>query len=65
MGDNLKILTLEKDLVDVLNKSTLPILIKDMVVKNVSNSVHELSEQTIQKEKEEFMRSQEETKGEE
>lgn len=65
MGDNLKILTLEKDLVEVLNKSTLPILIKDMVVKNVSNSVHELSEQTIQKEKEEFMRSQEETKGEE
>ena len=65
MGDNLKIITLEKDLVDVLNKSTLPILIKDMVVKNVSNSVHDLAEQTIQKEKEEFIKSQEKTKGEE
>jgi len=65
MGDNLKIVTLEKELVGVLNKSTLPIMVKDMVLKNVYNSVHELTEQKLQEETEEFMRSQEEKKGEE
>lgn len=65
MGDNLKIVTLEKDLVDLLNKCKLPIMVKDMVLKNVYNSVHELTEQKLQEETEEFMRSQEETKGEE
>lgn len=65
MGDNLKIINLEKDLVDVLNKSTLPVIVKEMVLKNVGDSVHKLLEQKIKEETEEYMMEQESMKGEE
>lgn len=65
MGDNLKIINLEKDLVDVLNKSKLPVIVKEMVLKNVGDSVHKLLEQKIKEETEEYMMEQESMKGEE
>ena len=35
MGDDLKIVTLERDLVDVLNASGLPILVKKMILEKI------------------------------
>ena len=54
MGDNLKIITLEKDIVDVLNKSTLPILVKKMVLEKVLAAATESMNQVIQAETEAF-----------
>lgn len=54
MGDNLKIITLEKDIVDVLNKSTLPILVKKMVLEKVLSAATESMNQVLQAETEAF-----------
>ncbi len=54
MGDNLKIITLEKDIVDVLNKSTLPILVKKMVLDKILAAETESMNQVIQAETEAF-----------
>lgn len=54
MGDNLKILTLEKDIVDVLNKSTLPILVKKMVLDKILAAATESMNQALQLETEAF-----------
>lgn len=54
MGDNLKIITLEKDIVDVLNKSTLPILVKKMVLEKVLAAATESMNQVLQAETEAF-----------
>lgn len=54
MGDNLKIITLEKDIVDVLNKSTLPILVKKMVLDKILAAATESMNQVIQAETEAF-----------
>ena len=54
MGDNLKIITLEKDIVDVLNKSTLPILVKKMVLDNVLTAATESMNQALQAETEAY-----------
>ena len=54
MGDNLKIITLEKDIVEILNKSTLPILVKKMVLEKVLAAATESMNQVIQAETEAF-----------
>ncbi len=56
MGDNTKIVLLEKRLVDTLNESALPILVKKMVLENVLRTATEATEQKI---KEEAMESKE------
>ena len=56
MGDNTKIVLLEKRLVDTLNESTLPILVKKMVLENVLRTATEATEQKL---KEEAMESKE------
>lgn len=63
MADNLKIRLLREDMIKLLNKSTLPIEVKRMVVKEVLDSVNDLADKTIQAELEAEM--QEEKKGEE
>ena len=59
MGDNLKIVTLENDLVDVLNKSTLPILVKKMVLDKVLAAATESMNKVLQAETEAFNAEQE------
>ena len=54
MGDNLKIITLEKDIVEILNKSTLPILVKKMVLEKVLAAATESMNQVLQAETEAF-----------
>lgn len=56
MGDNTKIVLLEKRLVDTLNESPLPILVKKMVLENVLRTATEATEQKL---KEEAMESKE------
>ncbi|MBQ5565865.1 MAG: hypothetical protein IIT42_03360 [Clostridia bacterium] len=56
MGDNTKIVLLEKRLVDTLNESSLPILVKKMVLENVLRTATEAAEQKL---KEEAMESKE------
>lgn len=56
MGDNTKIVLLEKRLVDALNESALPILVKKMVLENVLRTATEATEQKL---KEEAMESKE------
>lgn len=65
MADNLKIRVLREDMIKLLNKSTLPIEVKRMVVKEVHEMVNELADKTVQAELEADMKVQEETKGEE
>ena len=50
MGDNTKIVLLEKRLVDTLNESTLPILVKKMVLENVLRTATEAAEQKLKEE---------------
>lgn len=50
MGDNTKIVLLEKRLVDTLNESTLPILVKKMVLENVLKTATEATEQALKNE---------------
>lgn len=54
MGDNLKIITLEKELVDVLNKSTLPITVKKMVLDRVLATATESMNQVLKAEAEAY-----------
>ena len=56
MGDNTKIVLLEIRLVDTLNESALPILVKKMVLENVLRTATEATEQKL---KEEAMESKE------
>lgn len=63
MADNLKIRVLREDMIKLLNKSTLPIEVKRMVVKEVQEMVNDLADKTVQAELEAEM--QDETKGEE
>lgn len=56
MGDNTKIVLLEQRLVDTLNESTLPIIVKKMVLENVLRTATEATEQKL---KEEAMESKE------
>lgn len=63
MADNLKIRLLKEDMIKLLNKSTLPIEVKRMVVKEVLDSVNDLADKTVQAELEAEM--QDEKKGEE
>lgn len=63
MADNLKIRLLREDMIKLLNKSTLPIEVKRMVVKEVHEMVNDLADKTVQAELEAEM--QDETKGEE
>lgn len=50
MGDNTKIVLLEKRLVDTLNESALPILVKKMVLENVLRTATEAAEQKLKEE---------------
>ena len=59
MGDNLKIITLEKELVDVLNKSTLPITVKKMVLDRVLATATESMNQVLKAEAEAYNAEQE------
>lgn len=52
MGDNTKIVLLEKRLVDTLNESTLPIIVKKMVLENVLRTATELVDKTLKQEAE-------------
>lgn len=52
MGDNTKIVLLEQRLVDTLNESTLPILVKKMVLENVLRTATELVDKTLKQEAE-------------
>ena len=63
MADNLKIRLLREDMIKLLNKSTLPIEVKRMVVKEVQEMVNDLADKTVQAELEAEM--QDEKKGEE
>lgn len=63
MADNLKIRLLREDMIKLLNKSTLPIEVKRMVVKEVHEMVNDLADKTVQAELEAEM--QDEKKGEE
>lgn len=63
MADNLKIRVLREDMIKLLNKSTLPIEVKRMVVKEVQEMVNDLADKTVQAELEAEM--QDEKKGEE
>lgn len=54
MGDNLKIVTLENELVNVLNKSTLPILVKKMVLERVLATATESMNQVLKAEAEAY-----------
>ena len=65
MADNLKIRVLREDMIKLLNKSTLPIEVKRMVVKEVQEMVNDLADKTVQVELEAEMKAQEEKKGEE
>ena len=61
MGDNLKIYSFEKELVDVCNKCTLPVMVKKMILKDLYESIEKLTEQKLKEEIEEYSNS----KGEE
>lgn len=64
MGDNLKIVTLENELVDVLNKSTLPITVKKMVLDRVLATATESMNQVLRAEAEAYEKEKEsETNG--
>ena len=64
MGDNLKIVTLENELVDVLNKSTLPITVKKMVLDRVLATATESMNQVLKSEAEAYEKEKEsETNG--
>lgn len=64
MGDNLKIVTLENELVDVLNKSTLPITVKKMVLDRVLATATESMNQVLKVEAEAYEKEKEsETNG--
>ena len=65
MADNLKIRVLREDIIALLNKSTLPIEVKRMVVKEVQDMVNDLADKTVQAELEAEAKAQEEKKGEE
>ena len=52
MGDNLKIVTLENELVATLNKSTLPITVKKMVLDRVLATATESMNQVLKAEAE-------------
>lgn len=52
MGDNTKIVLLEKRLVDTLNESALPILVKKMVLENVLRTATEAAEKVLREEAE-------------
>ena len=64
MGDNLKIVTLENELVATLNKSTLPITVKKMVLDRVLATATESMNQVLKAEAEEYEKEKEsETNG--
>ena len=64
MGDNLKIVTLENELVATLNKSTLPITVKKMVLDRVLATATESMNQVLKAEAEEYAKEKEsETNG--
>ena len=54
MGDNLKFITLENELVATLNKSTLPITVKKMVLDRVLATATESMNQVLKAETEEY-----------
>lgn len=59
MGDNTKIVLLEKRLVDTLNESSLPILVKKMVLENVLRTATEATEQKLKEEAEQSKEGEE------
>ncbi len=59
MGDNTKIVLLEKRLVDTLNESTLPILVKKMVLENVLRTATEATEKVLKQEAEQSKEGEE------
>ena len=59
MGDNLKIVTLENELVATLNKSTLPITVKKMVLDRVLATATESMNQVLKAEAEAYNAEQE------
>ena len=52
MGDNLRIENLRKDIVDLMNKSQLPIEVIRLTLKEILTDVTQLSKETIEREKE-------------
>ena len=63
MADNLRIRVLRNDITTVLDKSTLPIEVKRMVIKEIHDLVNELADKTVQTELEQEQAK--EKKGEE
>ena len=59
MGDNLKIVTLENELVATLNKSTLPITVKKMVLDRVLATATESMNQVLKAEVEAYEKEKE------
>jgi len=59
MGDNLKIITLENELVATLNKSTLPITVKKMVLDRVLATATESMNQVLKAEAEAYEKEKE------
>lgn len=59
MGDNLKIVTLENELVATLNKSTLPITVKKMVLDRVLATATESMNQVLKAEAEAYEKEKE------
>lgn len=59
MGDNTKIVLLEQRLVETLNESTLPILVKKMVLENVLRTATELVDKTLKQEAEQSKEGEE------
>ena len=64
MADNLRIRVLRNDITTVLDKSTLPIEVKRMVIKEIHDLVNDLADKTVQAELESEMKAKEE-RGEE
>lgn len=52
MGDNLRIENLRKDIVDLMNKSQLPIEVIRLTLKEILTDVTQLSKEMIEREKE-------------
>lgn len=64
MGDDLKIVTLERDLVNVLNASGLPILVKKMILEKILETATQKADEVLKAQAEAYEKEKEsETNG--
>lgn len=64
MGDDLKIVTLERDMVNVLNASGLPILVKKMILEKILETATQKADEVLKAQAEAYEKEKEsETNG--